>query len=321
MTLGHLRTLQFCGRLRARGHALKSSLLDDEWEAVDAAKRRAEAEVAEAVRPVLAAARADAAAALESTKADTPAALTGAVFDLEALLLALLADISPAVAEAARAGFASGALRLEAADLVFDADRAPVRDTIARLLEKVEGVPETLRSRLDTVIRDGLASGLTRAELAAAVREAAPELARAQAEAIAETTGTGAFEAGQLDAFREADADAKRWLSQRDKVVREAHDAADGQEVGLDEPFVVGGEELMHPGDPDGSVGNVARCRCTSLPVIRAKAKTWRDVRNDRIRADYPALRDDEGQTDAIAKLAAREGLSESYVRDLIYRR
>ena len=44
---------------------------------------------------------------------------------------------------------------------------------------------------------------------------------------------------------------------------------ADGQEVGIDEAFDVGGEALMYPADPAGSPGNIIRCRCTSSPIIR----------------------------------------------------
>lgn len=302
MTLGHLRTLQLCGRLRARGHALKAGVLAAEWEAVDATKRRAEATMAGRVGAVLRAALDDAAGCLAETtaKADPPnEVLTTLALDLDALVAALADELPDAVVEMLRAGFAAASLRIER-ELTFDADRPAVRDVVTELLEKADSVPFTLRSRLDTVIRDGLASGMTRDELAAAVREAAPDMAASQAEAIAQTTGTGAFERGQLEAFREAGTDGKRWLSQRDGEVRPAHDAADGQEVPIDEAFDVGGERLMHPADPKGSKANIIRCRCTSLPVALAQKATglpWRVERDERIRtlveatkADYASM-------------------------------
>jgi uncharacterized protein with gpF-like domain len=46
------------------------------------------------------------------------------------------------------------------------------------------------------------------------------------------------------------------------------HLAADGQVQDIDEPFDVGGEQLMYPGDPAGSPGNTINCRCTVLPVM-----------------------------------------------------
>jgi len=32
--------------------------------------------------------------------------------------------------------------------------------------------------------------------------------------------------------------------------------------VPINEPFIVSGEELMYPGDPNASAGNYIRCRC-----------------------------------------------------------
>ena len=45
----------------------------------------------------------------------------------------------------------------------------------------------------------------------------------------------------------------KRWVSMHDERVRESHAEADGQEVPLGSPFVVGGEFLQYPGDRRGT--------------------------------------------------------------------
>ena len=52
------------------------------------------------------------------------------------------------------------------------------------------------------------------------------------------------------------------WNTMEDDRVRPAHEDADGQEVGLNEPFEVGGETLLCPGDPNGSDENTIGCRC-----------------------------------------------------------
>ena len=55
----------------------------------------------------------------------------------------------------------------------------------------------------------------------------------------------------------------KRWVSAKDGRVRDAHGAADGQTVNVDEPFIVGGEKLMFPGDKTAASGwNLYNCRC-----------------------------------------------------------
>lgn len=55
----------------------------------------------------------------------------------------------------------------------------------------------------------------------------------------------------------------KVWISAADERVRPEHVAANGQTVGYDEPFIVGGEQLWYPGDREhGSPGNTIQCRC-----------------------------------------------------------
>jgi uncharacterized protein with gpF-like domain len=57
----------------------------------------------------------------------------------------------------------------------------------------------------------------------------------------------------------------REWASVGDDRTRDSHLDADGQVVGLNEPFIVGGESLMFPGDPDGSEEETAGCRCWIL--------------------------------------------------------
>ena len=33
----------------------------------------------------------------------------------------------------------------------------------------------------------------------------------------------------------------------------------------MDEPFEVDGEQLMYPGDPAGSAGNIINCQCIEI--------------------------------------------------------
>lgn len=60
----------------------------------------------------------------------------------------------------------------------------------------------------------------------------------------------------------------KEWLATTDARTREAHRAADGQRVGLSQPFRVGGDFLQVPGDPLGRADNVINCRCTVAYVF-----------------------------------------------------
>jgi hypothetical protein len=63
----------------------------------------------------------------------------------------------------------------------------------------------------------------------------------------------------------------KMWDAKEDTRVRAAHEQADGQTVLISQPFIVGFEALMAPGDPSGSPWNVISCRC------RARLRRGRD--------------------------------------------
>jgi len=58
------------------------------------------------------------------------------------------------------------------------------------------------------------------------------------------------------------------WITAGDERVRMAHAAANGQRRGLDGVFIVGGEALRFPGDPNGSAGNIINCRCNLVMGI-----------------------------------------------------
>lgn len=58
----------------------------------------------------------------------------------------------------------------------------------------------------------------------------------------------------------------KRWTTVGDRHVRDIHRESNGQVRKLNEPYLVAGEYLMHPGDATlgASLGNLANCRCIS---------------------------------------------------------
>ena len=91
---------------------------------------------------------------------------------------------------------------------------------------------------------------------------------RSSAEIIARTEVNTAYNGGQVEGWRQSGTvGGKRWSSSLDARVRDAHAAAHDQTVALDEPFVVDGEEGMHPGDFP-SARNVANCRCSMVPIV-----------------------------------------------------
>lgn len=65
----------------------------------------------------------------------------------------------------------------------------------------------------------------------------------------------------------------KRWVATSDDRTRDEHAAADGQEVPNDEPFTVGGEQLMYPGDISlgASAWNTINCFDGEVSVFNNK--------------------------------------------------
>ena len=59
----------------------------------------------------------------------------------------------------------------------------------------------------------------------------------------------------------------KTWVTMRDDLVRSKHKRAEGQRQLLKDPYLVGGELLMYPGDTSlgATAGNVINCRCNSI--------------------------------------------------------
>lgn len=57
----------------------------------------------------------------------------------------------------------------------------------------------------------------------------------------------------------------KQWCASSDDRTRGGHSLANGQIVGMDEPFKVGGAKMQYPGDPAGGPHNVINCRCVVL--------------------------------------------------------
>ena len=88
-----------------------------------------------------------------------------------------------------------------------------------------------------------------------------------RSERIARTEATSASNQGHLEAYRQADVPSKRWLTALDGRQRDSHDAAHGQTVPIGQSFIVGGAEMMMPGQ--GPVEETANCRCSSLPIFK----------------------------------------------------
>jgi hypothetical protein len=136
-------------------------------------------------------------------------------------------------------------------------------DAVGELAEKLT------RLYLDTYLGEG---GDRKARTAAFIRSLRSVLSHTEPDSDPTTAATWLAVATINAATLQAGVDDPRpillkWTTMHDKNVREAHAAADRQRRPAGALFHVGGENLLYPGDPRGSLENTVNCRCVLQPV------------------------------------------------------
>lgn len=137
---------------------------------------------------------------------------------------------------------------------------------------KLSGVPDEIHARIKTQLEEGLAAGETRDQLAARVRGEFNSIDEGRSRVIASTETGAAYGVARAEAMEQAGVQYKAWLTSGNANVRAAHYEAGltysaDTPIPVDQPFIVGGEALRHPGDPAGSPANVINCHCVSIAV------------------------------------------------------
>jgi len=87
-------------------------------------------------------------------------------------------------------------------------------------------------------------------------------------ELIARTETMKSYNASSQKLFSDWGVQQKEWLTTLDGRERDSHREVNGKVLPIQDAFMVGGQRMMYPGDPNGGVAEVANCRCTLLPVI-----------------------------------------------------
>jgi len=162
-----------------------------------------------------------------------------------------------------------------AQELAFDLAAQDVQAWIdSKAFLSVTNINSTTRRRLQESIAEGVREQETLGELTARVVDVFGGR-RANSLTIARTETAGAYNYASMEAWDQSGAvEMKEWLTAHDELVRDTHTAAEAfGPIPLDDRFEVGKDLLMFPGDPEGSVGEIANCRCTLVPVISEARK------------------------------------------------
>lgn len=128
-------------------------------------------------------------------------------------------------------------------------------------------VNDTTADEISKILADARANGQSIPEMVKATKQYFDNVAY-RAERVARTNVIACNNAAAQDVYTENGVEGHEWLATADDRTRDAHAEADGQVKPVHEPFDVGGEQLMYPGDPAGSADNDINCRCTELPVL-----------------------------------------------------
>ena len=205
----------------------------------------------------------------EGTRGTKVRSLVDLIFDPGVFGRELMVQLTPVM---------SGALQ-DAADLLRKGElglddpwKFPPQQALEFVTGRTQPVQDcgmTVRNQLNTALEAGITAGEPYEQLAGRVKGVFNDLADYEAHRIALTETTMSFNFSRDVAMREAKVPFKGWLSSHGPTVRPAHAAAEARyrdnPIPLDQPFDVGGEELMYPGDPNGSPENVINCHCIQL--------------------------------------------------------
>jgi uncharacterized protein with gpF-like domain len=134
--------------------------------------------------------------------------------------------------------------------------------------KKAKDITATTRNQILRILGEAEAEGVGLDEAARMLAREAPGISRVRAAVIARTeTHTAAMFGYQEQAKATGLELLKEWVTVEDERAREDHAQSNAQTVGMNDPFIVGGEELQYPGDPSASPEQTINCRCAMVHI------------------------------------------------------
>jgi uncharacterized protein with gpF-like domain len=136
---------------------------------------------------------------------------------------------------------------------------------------RVVDVNNTTRKNIRSIIDKGMNKGMSNAEIASEIKDLSEISTPFRAARIARTETHTASMMAEVETLKDEDLMSgfkplKIWSAVMDSRTRETHWNADlkyaDNPIPMDEPFQVGDEWLMFPGDPSGSASEICNCRC-----------------------------------------------------------
>jgi HK97 family phage portal protein len=201
--------------------------------------------------------------------------MTRLFYDLRVRVLHLLpfgyasafADIKPKLRGAARALYdvtTQEAARCVTALLAKDGRQSIyLQQIVLRRTGKITNIADTVERHLREQLAQAAAEGASQDALAQIVKDTF-NVATARARTIARTEVFGAGNEAAFVAMGEDGVRRVEWVTRHDDLVRDSHEACDGEVRTLGEVFSNG---LLYPGEFNAPPEEVINCRCVLLPV------------------------------------------------------
>jgi phage portal protein BeeE len=136
--------------------------------------------------------------------------------------------------------------------------------------QKISGIQITTERAVRQLVAKGVENGWSLNETTKALSELYDDFKGDRAETIARTETASSVSWGKYQSARESAsrlglALKREWVATHDDRTRDTHRDADGQRIGLDDTYTVGGAHLKQPADPSGPPEEIINCRCTEI--------------------------------------------------------
>lgn len=158
--------------------------------------------------------------------------------------------------------------------------------------KKITNINNTTRGRLATVLLKAVENGDTTEQIAKTIGSVFDVAEGSRALMIARTEIAGASNFASHEGYKQAGIEQKEWQSTQDELVRETHQALDGQVQDINDPFQSeSGATAQYPGGfgvPEEDIN----CRCGVLPRVSEKRLRggrkwmWKMLELDRLPFD-----------------------------------
>lgn len=177
----------------------------------------------------------------------------------------IVAELTPAIRE----GWAAAHLPME-----FDLQNPYIQANLAMTRNLLVRIPDEVHAKVVAQILEGVNAGESTAQIADRVDDiltyTGSENWAGRADLIARTETHKHFNSSMtahalLRQQQDGGQWSKQWNTRMDGRERMAHRDANGQVQMLQQPYLVGGEQLMYPGDPVSSPHNGIACRCSQV--------------------------------------------------------